>query len=43
LDYTKGLKLDYEQRNNDLTKEYDSISREKKILEKQLKDIRDEN
>lgn len=43
MEYTKGVKLDIETRFNDLTKEFETLGREKKITEKQLKEVRDEN
>ncbi|CDW80474.1 UNKNOWN [Stylonychia lemnae] len=42
-EFTKATKIDQEQRLLDLTREYDLLLREKRINEKQVEDLKEEN
>eukprot|EP00347_Sterkiella_histriomuscorum_P021698 403333074 len=43
LDFTRGTNQDIEQRLLDLTRDYDTLIREKRILEQQYADLKQEN
>jgi hypothetical protein len=43
MEYHKAIKNDFERRYEDVIRDYESTSRDKNVLEKQLHEIREEN